>query len=137
MGGLGGLTRFLGATVFEVFRDSKAPSMPRGLNFATPKPREEDAYCFRRLPQRCRSEEINRVSESLRDKGFEIQFQSHAAAILEIDFPEAIKELEEALRGLVIPIGEIIGSGGGETKVYGEENANVRGCRQQFRLANA
>lgn len=54
--------------------------------------------------------------ESLKDKGFEIQFQSHAAAILEIDFPEAIKELEEALRGLVIPIGEIIGSGGGETK---------------------
>lgn len=54
--------------------------------------------------------------ESLKDKGFEIQFQSHAAAILEIDFPDAIKELEEALRGLVIPIGEIIGSGGGETK---------------------
>jgi hypothetical protein len=56
------------------------------------------------------------VLESLKDKGFEIQFQSHAAAILEIDFPDAIKELEEALRGLVIPIGEIIGSGGGETK---------------------
>ncbi len=54
--------------------------------------------------------------ESLKDKGFEIQFQSHAAAILEIDFPDAIKESEEALRGLVIPIGEIIGSGGGETK---------------------
>jgi hypothetical protein len=57
----------------------------------------------------------NSVLESLRNKGFEIQFQSHAAAILEKDFPEAIKELEEALGDLVIPINEIIGSGG-ETK---------------------
>jgi restriction endonuclease BglII len=56
------------------------------------------------------------VLESLRNKGFEIQFQSHAAAILEKDFPGAIQELEGALQGLVIPIGEIIGSGGGETK---------------------
>jgi hypothetical protein len=54
--------------------------------------------------------------ESLSDKGFEIQFQSHAAAILEKDFPDAVGDLERALRGLVIPINEMIGSGGGETK---------------------
>ena len=54
--------------------------------------------------------------EILREKGFEIQFQSHAAAILEKDFPEAVEDLEGALRDLTIPISEIIGSGGGETK---------------------
>jgi hypothetical protein len=54
--------------------------------------------------------------EKLRDKGFEIQFESHAAAILEHDFPQAVKDLEQALADLSIPITEIIGSGGGETK---------------------
>lgn len=52
----------------------------------------------------------------LREKGFEILFQSHAAAILEIDFPAALEELEAALSSFEIPITEIIGSGGGETK---------------------
>jgi hypothetical protein len=56
------------------------------------------------------------VLDNLRKKGFEIQFQSHAAAILEKDFPEALAELEGALCRLTIPISEIIGSGGGETK---------------------
>ena len=54
--------------------------------------------------------------EKLAEKGFEIQFESHAAAILEKDFPEALKDLEQALGSLAIPITEIIGSGGGETK---------------------
>jgi len=54
--------------------------------------------------------------EELQEKGFETQFESHAAAILEHDFPEAVKDLEKALSGLSIPITEIIGSGGGETK---------------------
>lgn len=54
--------------------------------------------------------------EKLQEKGFEIQFESHAAAILDHDFPEAVKDLEQALSGLSIPITEIIGSGGGETK---------------------
>jgi hypothetical protein len=54
--------------------------------------------------------------EKLRDKGFEIRFESHAAAILEQDFPQAIKDFERALGDLSIPITEIIGSGGGETK---------------------
>ncbi len=55
--------------------------------------------------------------DSLKAKGFEVQFQSHAAAILEIDFPDAIGELERVLRGLTIPIREMIDSGGGEAKV--------------------
>jgi len=54
--------------------------------------------------------------DQLTAKGFEIQFESHAAAILEIDFPDALNELEQALSNLEIPISEIIGSGGGETK---------------------
>ncbi|MFI5070421.1 MAG: BglII/BstYI family type II restriction endonuclease [Terriglobales bacterium] len=56
------------------------------------------------------------VFEELRNNGFEIQFRSHAAAILQQDFPAAIQELEGVLRALTIPIREIIGSGGGETK---------------------
>jgi len=52
----------------------------------------------------------------LRGRGFEVQFESHAAAILEKDFPAALEELEKALSKLTIPITEIIGSGGGETK---------------------
>ena len=48
--------------------------------------------------------------------GFQIEFRSHAKAILEIDFPEVAKQLEIVLLASTIPIEEIIGSGGGETK---------------------
>lgn len=55
--------------------------------------------------------------ELLRRQGYEeILFLSHAAAILGEDFPEAIAELEACLVDFEIPITEIIGSGGGETK---------------------
>lgn len=54
--------------------------------------------------------------DELRKQGFEIRCESHAAAILEQDFPAALKELESALLHLTVPITEIIGSGGGETK---------------------
>jgi hypothetical protein len=54
--------------------------------------------------------------ESLRDKGYQIQFESHALAILEVDFPDAVQQLEEVLLTQSVPIEEIIGSGGGETK---------------------
>ena len=54
--------------------------------------------------------------ENLANKGFEIRYESHAAAILEKDFPVALEELEAALLNLTVPITEIIGSGGGETK---------------------
>jgi hypothetical protein len=54
--------------------------------------------------------------DRLREQDFEIQFESHAAAILEKDFPEALADLENVLSAIKIPILEIIGSGGGETK---------------------
>lgn len=54
--------------------------------------------------------------DSLRGRGFQIEFHSHAWAILSVDFPEALTELGAALEGLTIPIDEIIGSGGGEAK---------------------
>lgn len=54
--------------------------------------------------------------DKLKERGFEIQFQSYAAAILERDFPEALADIEKALLTFEVPIAEIIGSGGGETK---------------------
>jgi Restriction endonuclease BglII len=54
--------------------------------------------------------------DQLREKGFEVLFESHATAILEKDFPSALGEIEAALLNFEIPITEIIGSGGGETK---------------------
>ena len=54
--------------------------------------------------------------ELLEDRGFQIEFQSHAQAILSVDFPEAVQELEIALLAATIPIEEIIAGGGGESK---------------------
>jgi len=54
--------------------------------------------------------------ETLEQRGFQIAFQSHASAIMRIDFPELVVELGAALGGLSIPVEEIIGSGGGEAK---------------------
>jgi hypothetical protein len=54
--------------------------------------------------------------DSLRDRGFQVEFHSHARSILAGEFPQAVEELERVLLGATIPIEEIIGSGGGETK---------------------
>ena len=54
--------------------------------------------------------------ERLKEKGFEIEFRSHAEAILGVDFPEVAAQLERVLLTSTIPVEEIIGSGGGETK---------------------
>jgi hypothetical protein len=54
--------------------------------------------------------------DQLLELGFQIRFVSHARAILETDFPDVLNELGGALSSLTIPIEEIIGSGGGETK---------------------
>lgn len=54
--------------------------------------------------------------EALQARGFQIEFQNHAEAILSVDFPDALTELARALEAVSIPIEEIIGSGGGETK---------------------
>lgn len=52
----------------------------------------------------------------LRALGYEVHLVSHAAAILNVDFPLALQELEQSLVDFTIPVTEIIGSGGGETK---------------------
>jgi hypothetical protein len=49
-------------------------------------------------------------------RGFQIEFQSHAEAILSVDFPDAVTELERALSDTSIPIEEIIAGGGGEAR---------------------
>jgi len=54
--------------------------------------------------------------ERLKELGFQVEFHSHAEAILAADFPEAAIELEKVLLGASIPIEEIIAGGGGETK---------------------
>jgi hypothetical protein len=54
--------------------------------------------------------------DELGKRGFEIEFRSHALAIATTDFPEVISQLETVLLSSAIPIQEIIGSGGGETK---------------------
>lgn len=54
--------------------------------------------------------------EELIAKGFQIEFQSHARAILGTDFAPAIQELEAILGTTTVPIEEIIAGGGGEAK---------------------
>jgi hypothetical protein len=55
--------------------------------------------------------------DRLREAAFEVEMTSHALAILEIDFPELVGEIETALLALSLPITEIIGGGGGEAKM--------------------
>ena len=52
----------------------------------------------------------------LLERGYQIEFRSHAQAILSVDFPGAADELEAALIDATIPIEEIIAGGGGEAK---------------------
>lgn len=54
--------------------------------------------------------------DRLEQAGFQIEFHSHARAILAGDFPNVENELEEVLLGATIPIEEIIAGGGGEAK---------------------
>ncbi len=54
--------------------------------------------------------------EALTASGFQIEFHSHARAILSVDFPEVADQLEAILAQATIPIEEIVGSGGGETR---------------------
>jgi hypothetical protein len=53
---------------------------------------------------------------TLISRGYEIRYASHAAAILSVEFPGPLEELEAVLAEATLPITEIIGSGGGETK---------------------
>lgn len=52
--------------------------------------------------------------ESLKEKGFQVEFHAHAKAILNIDFGEALNELQTVLTDLKIPIESLIRGGGGE-----------------------
>ena len=54
--------------------------------------------------------------DSLLAGGFPVEFHSHARAILSVDFSEVADQLGQILIAATIPIEEIIGSGGGETK---------------------
>ena len=65
------------------------------------------------MPEKARSGHPFDVLES---KGFEIRFLSHAKSIIAGEFPEALTEIGNALNSVELPISEIIGSGGGETK---------------------
>lgn len=60
--------------------------------------------------------ETPKAFRPLQKAGFDVLFVSHAAAILEVDFPTALGELADVLLSNTIPIEEVIGSGGGETK---------------------
>jgi len=54
--------------------------------------------------------------DALKERGFLVETLSHAWAILSGDFPDVASEIEEILLASTIPIEEIVGSGGGETK---------------------
>jgi hypothetical protein len=54
--------------------------------------------------------------DKLRSAGFQIEFHSHAQAILAGDFPSVEDELQDVLLTATIPIEEIIAGGGGEAK---------------------
>lgn len=54
--------------------------------------------------------------DRLKEKGFEIEFHAHARSILLGEFSAPLAELAGVLDHLELPITEIIGSGGGETK---------------------
>lgn len=82
----------------------------RVVSVARPTPKSE-SYMNSGMASRGRTD-----LESLKKAGYQIEFHAHARAILEIDFPEVLVELEEVLSHLTIPIEEIVGSGGGETK---------------------
>jgi hypothetical protein len=58
----------------------------------------------------------NDIFAPLRSKGFQIEFHSHARAILLSDFAAPVRELVEVLEATTIPIEEIVASGGGEAK---------------------
>lgn len=55
--------------------------------------------------------------ERLIKQGFQIEYHSHARAILSGDFPSAAAELEDGLVDIALPIEEIIAGGGGEARL--------------------
>jgi len=52
--------------------------------------------------------------ETLVSAGYQVEFHSHAKAILNIDYPQILAELEEVLSDLRIPVESLVRGGGGE-----------------------
>lgn len=67
-------------------------------------------------PTTRQSERSDGPLQPLLDKGFDVLLLSHAGAIAAGDFPGALAELVAVLEAVELPITEIIGSGGGETR---------------------
>jgi hypothetical protein len=59
---------------------------------------------------------VAELYKALEDKGFVIEFHSHAKSILYGEFEQQLRELASVLVSLKLPMSEILGSGGGETK---------------------
>lgn len=55
--------------------------------------------------------------EAIKERGFQVHALHHAEAILKHDMSNAIKELEEVLLGINIPVQELVYGGGGEGKL--------------------
>lgn len=49
--------------------------------------------------------------------GYDLTATYHANAILSVDFQDAARELDDLVSSLVVPIKELVGSGGGEAKL--------------------
>ena len=64
----------------------------------------------------CALVKVGLMFEKLRDAGFQLEFHSHAEAILTGDFPSVENELEDVLLNATMPVEEIIAGGGGEAK---------------------
>lgn len=64
------------------------------------------------MSEKSGSDFLNKLTE----KGFDVVYVAHAEAILKHDFGEALEQISTVLSELQLPITEIIGSGGGETK---------------------
>ena len=54
--------------------------------------------------------------ECLRRNGFDVETRNHAAAILSVDFPDALETLVNAILQIELSAEELIRSGGGEAK---------------------
>ena len=54
--------------------------------------------------------------QALTRAGYQVEYTSHAQAILKTDFPDCATELERALADFKIPVLELVESGGGEAR---------------------
>lgn len=52
--------------------------------------------------------------DDLRERGFEVLTLHHAEAILTHDMPEAVREIEQVLNDISLPVEELVRGGGGE-----------------------